>query len=110
MIPEIKQSESQIKKVILHYLNTQYATFAFMVSSVGIPDFKRKGGFRKSPNRGISDIIGCKKGRFFAMEVKTPAGKVADHQRNFLERVAICEGAAFIVRNLEDAQEAWKEI
>jgi len=104
-----KRPESEIKKEILKYLNAQYCTFAFSVPTTGIPD--GKGGFRKNQNRGCSDIIGCKHGKFFALEVKRPGGIATELQRSFLARVDM-QGAGYaaIVYSLDDAREAWEEI
>ena len=102
--------ESEIKKAILDYLNMQHMTFAFKIFTSGIPDAKRQGGFRTNPSRGVADILGCKNGRFFAMEVKRPGGMVTDNQVSFLRSVNISGGYECIVRSVEDAKEAWSEI
>lgn len=54
---------------------------------------------------GISDIIGCYKGRFFAIEIKTDKGKVTDLQSNFLANVEAAGGIAFVARSVEDVIE-----
>ena len=102
--------ESEIQKDILKYLNAQPATFAFKVSTTGVPDAARRGGFRTNPNAGVADIIGCKDGKFFAFEVKRPGGQLTDRQREFLEAVYINGGYEAVVRSVEDAQQAWVEI
>jgi hypothetical protein len=68
-------TEKQIESQILDWLNLQPGIFAFKVNTTGVYDTARK-CFRtiKNPHihKGTSDIIGCKNGRFFAIEVKTP--------------------------------------
>jgi hypothetical protein len=95
-------------------LNTRPATFAFPVQIAGIPIISKGGnfaGFRKNQTRGCADIIGCKQGRFFAMEVKRPGQKPTPEQRDFLESVNLRGGGyECIVYSLEDAMEAWEEI
>jgi hypothetical protein len=105
-----QRSESEIQKAILQYLNAQPETFAFKVFSTGIPDFKRQGGFRTNPNAGVADIIGCKGGNFFAMEVKRPGGKLTEKQRGFLMCVNEARGYECVVFSLEDAVQAYSEI
>lgn len=108
--------ESEIKKAILQYLNMQLQTFAFPVSTLGIPDAKSRTGFRKNPSKGVADIIGVKGigqpegGRFFALEVKRPGQKPTEEQYEFLRNVAIAGGYAGVVHSVEDVIEAFKEI
>ena len=56
--------------------------------------------------KGISDIIGCYKGKFFCCEIKTATGKVSEHQKRFLERVREAGGIAIVARSCEDVVEA----
>lgn len=102
--------EKEIQKEVLRFLNAQYCTFAFKVFSLGIPDAKRAGGFRKNPMAGTADILGCKQGRFFAMEVKALDGKLSEEQRDFLTSVNIAGGYECVVRSTDDAMEAFREI
>lgn len=107
------QLESQIKRTIVGWLNHQPGTFAFITQSQGTPNMinGKFCGFRKNPAPGMSDIIGLKDGKFFSMEVKTPTGKVTDNQRDFLAKVAeLGKGYACVVRSVEDAEQAWREI
>lgn len=53
--------------------------------------------------RGCSDVIGMlRDGRFLAVEVKSPAGRLQPNQRDFLDRVRGNGGVAFVARNLAD--------
>jgi hypothetical protein len=54
---------------------------------------------------GSSDLIGLlgPHGRFVALEVKTPAGRVTAHQARFLARVRQHGGIAAVVRSVDDA-------
>lgn len=55
---------------------------------------------------GVSDIIGCCDGVFFALEVKVPgrpATKAWTHQRRFLEKVRAAGGRAAVVTSAEEA-------
>lgn len=51
---------------------------------------------------GSSDLIGTYKGKFLAIEVKTPAGKLTYKQRQFIDFVNNNGGIAGVCRNTED--------
>ena len=65
--------------------------------------FKHWGG--PMGEKGVSDIIGCKDGRFLAIEIKTAAGRVTPHQQRFIDRVNAAGGIGFVARSLEDVIE-----
>lgn len=52
------------------------------------------GGFMKS---GIPDIIGCIKGRFFALELKAPNGVASELQRRNIRIINKCGGLGYIL-------------
>jgi hypothetical protein len=53
---------------------------------------------------GSSDLIGVSPdGRFLAVEVKTPTGRVRPEQVAFIEAVVAAGGIAGIARSVEDA-------
>lgn len=54
-------------------------------------------------NPGGSDLIGWYKGRFTAIEIKTPIGKLTKEQARFLHAVQLAGGIAFMARSVEDA-------
>jgi Holliday junction resolvase len=58
--------------------------------------------------RGIADVLACYRGRFYAIEVKKPGGRVTKQQERFLERVEqaggvglVATSAAEVIRRLE---------
>lgn len=53
-------------------------------------------------HKGVSDIIGIYKGKFFAIEVKTAKGKLSDHQKRFLAGVNENGGIGFVAKSFED--------
>jgi hypothetical protein len=73
------------------------------------------GGIRKpdcsyipSRQKGVSDILGVQKGagRFFAIEVKAPKGRLSLDQEAFLEAVRASGGLGIVARSIEDVQAA----
>ncbi len=52
--------------------------------------------------KGISDILGCYQGRFLAIEVKKPGGRVSPDQETFIARVNEEGGIAFVAWSVDD--------
>jgi len=60
-------------------------------------------GFRPGPHRGIADLLGILPGgRFLAVEVKKPGGKLTKDQRCFLLDVCIADGLGICVSSVEE--------
>ena len=55
---------------------------------------------------GVPDLLICLRGRFIAMEIKAPGGKVTPLQESNITQINNAGGAAYIVRSVEDAQQA----
>jgi Holliday junction resolvase len=86
----MKQTEAKITSAIRSLLKT-----------VGVFAWKNWSGPMSSP-KGIADIIGCWKGRFVAIEVKTAGGRVSPDQERFLESVRRHGGIALVARSIDD--------
>lgn len=99
--------EKRIETEILNML-TICGIFCFKLDRVGTydPVLKR---FRSNNNphkiKGVSDILGIIAGRFIAIEVKSPAGRLSDEQRVFLRKVQDEGGIAFVARSAESVAE-----
>ena len=52
---------------------------------------------------GISDIIGCYRGRFIAIEIKRPGEKPRADQQAYLEIVKRCGGISGSAQSVEEA-------
>lgn len=52
---------------------------------------------------GLPDLIGCVDGRFFALEVKMPGGKVSDVQQYVMSRIRAAGGIVGVPRSVPDA-------
>ena len=85
--PEPK--EADITKSIRNYLK-----------KVGIFHWKVWQGLGSA--KGVSDILGCYRGRLLAIEVKTRKGKLSEHQDRFIQSVIANGGIAFVARSVDD--------
>jgi penicillin-binding protein-related factor A (putative recombinase) len=104
--------ESDIQKSILDYLSLIPGCFVFRTNNIGVPlrDSSGKTSFRPSPVKGLSDILCCFKGRFIALEVKRPKGKVTQHQTRFLNQVKESGGVGAVVHSIEEVKELFEYI
>jgi hypothetical protein len=67
--------------------------------------YKHFGGL--GAEKGIPDIIGCYKGRFFAIEVKRESGGVvSEHQERQIEAIRRAGGIAIVARNAQEVYDA----
>jgi len=96
--------EGKIKSAIVKFLNTIPGMLVIPISTTGMYDVTRR-RYRRSPMRlGTSDLLVCYRGRFGAIEVKTPKKYPTKEQREFLEDVKRAGGFAFVARSIEDVQ------
>ena len=103
---KVKESEANIQKAILDWGKVMRIPMRRM-NVIGTPT---KDGFRPAPNRGMADIH-CE--YFVAglpisvwLECKTKAGKLSPSQRNFRDGVNHYGGFYFVVRSIEDVEDA----
>lgn len=92
LFKDYQPKEKEITRSIRNYLRV-----------MGIFHFKVHQGLGSAP--GISDILGCHKGRMLAIEVKTERGRVSEVQERFLERINAEGGLAFVARSVDDVME-----
>ena len=102
----MKESEANIQKTILDYGKIKGIPMRRM-NVIGTPT---KDGFRPAPNRGMADIH-CE--YFVAglpisvwLECKTKRGKLSPSQRNFRDGVNHYGGFYFVVRSIDDVENA----
>ncbi len=84
-------TEAELTRQVLDYLRY-------------IPDstFKKiRGGLGMS---GILDIIGCWKGRYIEIEVKTKRGKLKPHQLQRIMQIRRAGGISGVVKSCEDVE------
>ena len=94
--------ESEIQKAITDYLAAR-KIFCWKNHNTGVPN--GRGGLRKGGKKGVSDILGIYKGRFLAIEVKTPKGKTTEAQDQFLAQVVKNGGIGFVARSVDNVKE-----
>ena len=85
--------EKNIVAAIMRYLKTVPHCFAW----------KTHGGMYGTA--GMPDIIICLNGRFVALEVKTPTGKLTMLQESTLKRIKDAKGEAYKVTSLQEVKE-----
>jgi len=90
--------EKDITAAIMRYLKTVPECFAW----------KSHGGMYGTA--GLPDIIACIGGRFVALEVKTPSGKLTKIQESTLNRIQRAKGAAYKVTSLQEVREIVKNL
>jgi len=98
-------NEKQIETMILDYLAYMPNARFWKNNTMGIFDPTR--GIMRTLNgrhhaKGAADILGVINGRFIAIEVKKPKGKISDSQEAFLQSIVDAGGVAFIARSLDD--------
>lgn len=96
-------TEAAIQKQILEYLEIR-GIFHFRNNTGAFPsEYKGKKRFIRFGSVGSSDILGIYPGgRFLAIEVKRPGGKLSDHQKHFLEQVQARNGIGIVAHSVDD--------
>jgi len=84
--------EKQIENAIKRYL-----------SSKGVWYIKHHAN--KFTKVGVPDILACWEGKFLAIEVKTPVGKLTELQKYNLEAIQNAGGISLVARSLKDVVE-----
>lgn len=86
------KAEQKLKSAIKRY-----------IESVGGYWILVQGGAFSKP--GDPDLVACVKGRFVAIEAKTPEGSIREIQRVRAEQIVKAQGLHVFARSLEDVQE-----
>jgi hypothetical protein len=71
-----------------------------LLNQFGIFHWKHWGG--PMGTKGVSDIIGCYKGRMLAIEIKSEKGRVTADQQYFLDQVNKAGGLGFVAKSIDD--------
>lgn len=83
-------SEQQIQKRILDHLAKLPNTWSVKVISAN--------------KNGVPDILACVNGKFVAIEVKTPTGRVSPLQEYQINRINNSGGLAAVARSVDDVK------
>jgi len=100
--------ESSLTNGIIRLLNVSLPNAVFDRANAGAIVVGQK--FYKGMQAGTADIIGCYKGRFIAIEVKLPKGRVQESQKQYCERITKAGGLYYIVRSFDEAMKVIEEI
>ena len=100
-----KLLEKDIQRQIIQYLELK-KYLVIKINNVGI--MKPNGSFIPPRQKGVSDLICCKNGRFIAIEVKSDSGILSAYQKAFLDEVERRGGYSIVLRSLNDAIKAFK--
>lgn len=97
-----KPLEKDIQKSILDYLKAK-KVYCWKEGSTGLmvgngPDQR----YMPIGLRGKSDILGCYKGRFLAIEVKRPGSFPTPEQQHFIDSINLNGGLAFVAYSIDD--------
>lgn len=85
--------EKDIQNKIICFINSQPGCYSVKVTN---------GMYSKG---GVSDILACVKGRFVAVEVKTPGEKPTRLQETFIARIVCTGGRAFVATSVQEVKE-----
>jgi hypothetical protein len=99
--------ENSVKTEVLKYLKLrQIKAWSNPSGAVRI----RPGKFMSFGLKGSADILGClPDGRFLAVEVKAPGGRLSLEQRQFLADIKALGGMAIVARSWMDIDQALRE-
>ena len=95
-----KHRESDIKRAIEYYLKVR-GCLVIPYRTTGIRTANK--GWIPARRTGISDLLGLtREGRFFAIEVKVPGGRLSPEQDQFLKSVLSFGCIAMVAMSVDD--------
>jgi hypothetical protein len=101
-----RRLEDQIQRAVVNHLTVRGVPgLVFFHVPNGGRRGKIEGAIFKSlgVKPGVSDLILLHKGRFFALEIKTPKGSPTATQKQFIENVKAAGGTATWVNGINEA-------
>lgn len=117
-VPEVKQraapkpsgnpTEAQILKAVLAAVKLHPKVARVWRQNSGTFAEQNRDGstryVRANTAHGMSDLMGfLKDGRVLAIECKSATGKLAPHQKEFLDKITAAGGVAGVARSVDDA-------
>lgn len=73
---------------------------AYQVFTTGIPD--GRGGFRKNPSAGVSDLVACINGKYIGIEIKIGKDRQSEVQKLHEKNIKNAGGQYHIVKTPKD--------
>ena len=99
--------EERVKAACLRYLE-MWGITAWNNPSGAVE--VRSGQWLHFGKKGSADILGCLPGgRFLAVEVKAPDGRLSPEQKQFLDGIELLGGLALVVRGWRELDMALRE-
>lgn len=99
----MKEKESDIQNAIIKWLEWN-RFLVIKINNVGI--LKANGQYIPPRQRGISDIIALKDGKFYAIECKRPGQKPTIYQEDFIKQVQQHGGIGFVATSIDDVKKS----
>lgn len=99
---------NELTQQILNYLFL-HGVYAWRANSTGIFD-AASGKWRASAKKGVSDILGCYRGKFIAIEIKTGKDKLRPEQIGFLKSIDDHGGVAMVVKEFNEFKDIWESL
>lgn len=101
--------EKEIQKSIIDYLALLGCWRIRINSGAMSGNHKGKRWFmRFNDQPGCPDVIACLEGRFIAIEIKRPGGKLTEKQASALEAIRRAGGLAFVATGIRDVEAVLK--
>lgn len=94
----LEPKEADIQKVCLAFLEKA----GFMAWRNHTQGTVIRGKLYKSSKKGSADVFALKDGIFYAIEFKTPSGKLEPEQLEWLQRAAQHGAKTFVIRSLDE--------
>lgn len=97
--------ESDIQRAILDFLQAKKILAWRCNMGAVLVSRDSKIRFSKNPNKGIPDIGGVLQGgRYFAIEVKRPGGRLSPEQKGWIERLSAQGVICIVATSVEDVR------
>ncbi len=103
------ETANAITANVLRIINSTPHAVAWRINNVGVWDATRKVYRAGNTAKGLPDVWGCYKGRFFTVEVKAKKDKLSEHQERIMSDIESAGGYPMVARSTDDFISAWKE-
>lgn len=96
-----RKPEAEFQSAVIKFLSIRYGKDFWYINHLG-------GVGQRS---GIPDLLCCIRGRFLALEIKSPkgAGRLGPKQKVEMEAIQRAGGGAYVISNFEELEAALKE-